>query len=458
MKRLRLFGCIILYGLVTTLFGLESSVESSIRLFDAWVEARILDKDIPAAVVGIVHKDTLIWSKSYGEIDKEAVLPLGSLTKPLTAVAVLRLWQKGMLELDVPIQRYLPGFNVRGYNPSARPITIRMLLQHTSGLPQDPDFPFYNDLIFPDFQALWANIAEQQLVFSPGLSWKYSNTGYALLGKIIETVSGRPYEEYMYEEICKPLLMKQATFAPNFSSVPKGYSHKALDCKRKEIQPYKTMGLCPAMGLYAPLDEWGQLASFFLGKVASKTIISSPTRRYMLTSTVPMIPGARFGLGIALRRYSNILLIEHASQLPGYSSYISIDPFQQIGLVVFTACQQELTPWADAFVRWVSSGFAEKSQHAYSEEQARWKKFEGRYMGPEGIVYVVLHQGALSLYEPLSSNMLDRLVPTETEGLFQIRDGYTFNGSNGDFVQFEVASSGSVSSMKIANMYMYPVQ
>src|SRR5574338_928896 len=94
-----------------------------IEVFDAWVSARVSQEEIPGALVGIVFKDKLIWSKAYGKerVDQKALFPIASLTKSFTALGIMKLWQEGRLELDVPVERYLPGFKVNGYMPNVKP-------------------------------------------------------------------------------------------------------------------------------------------------------------------------------------------------------------------------------------------------------------------------------------------------------------------------------------------------
>src|SRR5262249_14830515 len=154
-------------------------------------------------------------------------------------------------------------------------------------------------------------------------------------------------------------------------------------------------------------------------------------------------------------RLKNMLLIEHASSLPGYSSYLSIDPFQNIGLVVFCRCEEELTAWADTFVRWVAPAYTGHQQEAHMVP-SEWKKYEGRYVGPAGVVYIVVHDGALCLYEPARADSLYILEPKSSENSFRLRGGLGLYISDGDPVSFLLDGLQRVESLKIANMFFYP--
>jgi CubicO group peptidase (beta-lactamase class C family) len=130
---------------------------------------------------------------------------IGSATKTFTAVAVLRLVDEGKIALDDPVAKYVPNL------PQAwTGVTIRMLLSHTSGVPDyvfAPTFRGREARLIQTPESLVALVREKPLVFAPGTGWRYSNTGYVLLGMVIEKVSERPYADYLREEFFKPLGM-----------------------------------------------------------------------------------------------------------------------------------------------------------------------------------------------------------------------------------------------------------
>ena len=130
---------------------------------------------------------------------------IGSATKTFTAVAVLRLVDEGKIALDDPVAKYVPNL------PQAwTGVTIRMLLSHTSGVPDYVSAPTFKDRearLVQTPQGLLALVRERPLVFAPGTGWRYSNTGFVLLGAVIEKVSGRSYADHLREEFFEPLDM-----------------------------------------------------------------------------------------------------------------------------------------------------------------------------------------------------------------------------------------------------------
>jgi CubicO group peptidase (beta-lactamase class C family) len=185
---------------------------------DSYIEAQMKELRIPGLALGIVQGDQIIHLKGFGIADPSgrAVTPqtpfqIASLGKPMTGVAIMQLVEQGKLELDAPVQRYLPWFRVADEAASAQ-ITVRHLLYHTSGLPQTVDFPYaLRGDNRPD--ALEARVRELrtvQLNRPVGASYEYSNTDYITLGLLIQQVSGQSYADYMTEHVFTPLQMQRA--------------------------------------------------------------------------------------------------------------------------------------------------------------------------------------------------------------------------------------------------------
>src|SRR2546426_4109570 len=128
-------------------------VASHLRLLEAWIASQMAYRGLPGLSIGIVYDQNLMWSKGFGYSDVEKKTPatpstiyrMASVTKLLTATAMMQLRDHGQLGLDDPVAKYLPWFQIRNRYPDALPITIRHLLTHTSGLPRDAAFPYWMD-------------------------------------------------------------------------------------------------------------------------------------------------------------------------------------------------------------------------------------------------------------------------------------------------------------------------
>jgi CubicO group peptidase (beta-lactamase class C family) len=187
---------------------------------------------VPGAAVMVIQNGRISFSGSFGLRDIARRLPvqtdtpfeIGSITKQFTAASILQLQEAGKLNLDDPVSSYLPD------TPHAKEVSIRELLSHTSGLHDYFDTPQADQLSSKpiSYDELMARIAPLPLDFTPGSRWSYSNTGYQILGRIIEKVSGQTYTGYVRRHILDPLHMGNTHTTAEEDRLPSlatGYRH-----------------------------------------------------------------------------------------------------------------------------------------------------------------------------------------------------------------------------------------
>lgn len=190
----------------------------SASTFEEEVHAYLSKKDFQGVVL-IAKKGEILLCKGYGPANIEHGIPntpktvfrVGSITKQFTAVAILQLQEKGMLNVQDPIGRYLPDY------PNGEAITIHHLLTHSSGIPSITSFPQLSEIQRhpTTVRRTMTYFQELPLEFEPGSDCKYSDSGYIVLGAIIEAVAKRPYEEYLMEFILGPLQLNSTYFDHN---------------------------------------------------------------------------------------------------------------------------------------------------------------------------------------------------------------------------------------------------
>lgn len=202
--------------LLTVLLLTVSPVHAQQRtaLIDAYMSVCAGDEQFSGAVL-VADSAGVVFNKGYGEANREWHMPnspatkfrIGSVTKQFTAMLVLQMVRKGVLDLHAPVVRYLPDFPAA----TGKRITLLHLLTHTSGLFN------YTDIGDPGLQrrpfspeALIRLFADSTLRFEPGTRWEYCNSGYILLGAILEKVTGKPYQQLLGENIFIPLDMKHS--------------------------------------------------------------------------------------------------------------------------------------------------------------------------------------------------------------------------------------------------------
>jgi CubicO group peptidase (beta-lactamase class C family) len=195
---------------------------------DAYVQGQMKEMRIPGAAVGIVKGDEIVHLKSFGDADDSGreVTPrtpfkIGSMSKSFTALAIMQLHEDGKVDLDAPVQRYIPWFCVADPKASKH-ITVHNLLNQTSGIPTAAGLTYmYKDDGSKDALENEVRAARDvELTHSPGKVHQYSNLNYTTLGLIVQKVSGQPYEQYVKTHILAPLDMNNT-----FMFVPESKRH-----------------------------------------------------------------------------------------------------------------------------------------------------------------------------------------------------------------------------------------
>ena len=185
---------------------------------DRYLQEEVEATRIPGLALAIVHEDQIVHLKGFGVADPSGrpVTPqtpfnIGSLSKTLTALAVLQLEEDGKIELDAPVQKYLPWFQVADPDASAQ-ITVLHLLNHTSGIPitAGNDYPAKDDTSDSALENRVRALSTIRLDRTVGAGFEYSNANYDTLGMIVQVVSGLPYEKYIEQNIFAPLEMKRS--------------------------------------------------------------------------------------------------------------------------------------------------------------------------------------------------------------------------------------------------------
>ena len=279
----------------------------------------------------VAENGKVIFKKGYGYANFEWDIPnapdtkfrLGSITKQFTSMLIMQLVQEGKLRLDEKVSEVLSDYP----KEQGEKITIHDLLTHTSGIPNYTDFPGYpTEIMKNTFSPLeLVKLFENKpLEFKPGSKFSYSNSGYILLGYIIEKVTGKPYEEVLKENIFNPLGMKNSGYDHNIEIIPKrayGYNHFALEVQNAN---YIDMTVPFSAGaLYSTVEDlykWDQ--ALYTNKILSKGNIKKLFGKY-----IPAFGGMYYGYGWAVTKISNghgdsVNVVAHGGAVNGFNSLI----------------------------------------------------------------------------------------------------------------------------------------
>ncbi len=185
-----------------------------------FVRRQIASHALPGAWIAVldqraVHRPPSIWALGLDEngrlVDAETPHRVASISKLFTATCAMALAERGQVDLDAPVQRYLPSFAPQ--NPFERPITLRHLLGHRSGIVRESPVGHYFDATTPTQAATVASLNDTELVFEPGTRFKYSNPAVGVIGEVIRQVYGKPFEVAVRDLVLEPLSLGNSDFA-----------------------------------------------------------------------------------------------------------------------------------------------------------------------------------------------------------------------------------------------------
>lgn len=320
------------------------------------LERLVRDDRYPAALAATVDRDgrTRNYTAGVADLRTGAKVPVdgqvraGSNTKAFTATVVLQLVGEGRVTLDAPIEEYLPDL-VRGEGIDGRRITVRQLLQHTSGLPSYTDF-MVSDYVgegrhtYYQPRALLDVALAHKALFAPGSSWSYSNTNYVLAGLLIEKVTGRPLAEQITHRVIDRIGLRH-TYFPGVGDEGIREAHPLGYHAAKPGGPLEDITrLDPSWGWAAGqlISTPGDLNRFFAALVGGRLLRPAELAQMRTTVEVPddtgLRAGVRFGLGVTSTPLScGGLAWGHGGDIPGYSTRNAVTDDGRAAAVAVTA-------------------------------------------------------------------------------------------------------------------------
>jgi D-alanyl-D-alanine carboxypeptidase len=284
--------------------------------------AQHVQPDAPGAAIAVLRDGEFIHRTAYGLADLEwqtplradCVFRLASLTKQFTAVAVMMLEERGALSIEDPVERWLPDWRPRG-----RRVTLRRLLDHTSGVWRHDSDQIERTLRpNPPVAEVLRMIGERDFEFEPGERYRYNNSGYMLLGAIIEAASGRPYEDFLSEAIFEPLGMSSTGILTHERVTPRRARGYVKGRKRFHNARHDAMNWSHAAGaLGSTLDD---LAVWDCA-LRSGRLIRPETLERMLASTRLNDGGLYpYGFGWGTADYRGCRIFHHTGGISGFAS------------------------------------------------------------------------------------------------------------------------------------------
>ncbi|MEO3811133.1 serine hydrolase domain-containing protein [Sphaerisporangium sp. B11E5] len=307
------------------------------RVAGEQVEARV-----PSLVAAVLRDGETVWSGTRGEVDGAPPGPgtqyrIGSITKSMVATVVMRLRDEGLLDLNDPLDKHLPGTPVGE-------VTVAQLLAHTGGLTAEPPGPWWERTPGVDPATLTAALDGAAAKHRPGRRHHYSNVGFALLGEVVARHRGVPWDLALREEVLEPLGMRDTTTRPRAPHAT-GYAvHPWADVLLPEPE-HDAAAMAPAGQLWSTLPDLSRWAGFLAR--GDRSVLASATLAEMREPATVDDGDAwtgGYGLGIQLLRHRGRRLAGHGGSMPGFLALVWADPADGTGVAFMANTTSGLRP------------------------------------------------------------------------------------------------------------------
>jgi CubicO group peptidase (beta-lactamase class C family)/D-alanyl-D-alanine dipeptidase len=327
--------------------------EVAVERLSKFIAREVREKNLPALSVALVDDQTIVWARGFGFADPKAKTPatadtvyrVGSVSKLFTDLAVLRLVERGVLDLDAPITKYLPDF--KPDNPFGKPITLRQMMAHRSGLVCEPPAGNYFDSTSPTLAQTVQSLNKTRLVCEPGTRTKYSNAAVATVGYVLERTQKQAFARYLGQTLLQPLGMKHSRFEPDpavTANLARGLMWKYSG--REFAAPTFELGIAPASGLYCNVLDLGRFLNFLFagGKGPHGQIVQPATLEQMTTVQFDNKDAKEgevkegFGLGFFVTEGHGRKSDSHNGSIYGFAAQLQALPKEKLGVVVLTSC------------------------------------------------------------------------------------------------------------------------
>jgi len=319
------------FGLALLFCTLALAVSAQTDEVDKIVSAEMQRQKIPGVAVAVIRDGKVIKEKGYGianvelntPVTSETAFKIGSISKPMIAIGVMKLVEEGKIGLDDPVGKYFPEAP-----DTWKGIKIRNLLSHTSGIIREA--PGFDPLkIQPDYDVI-KTAFPVPLVFAPGEKYQYCNVGYFSLAEIITRVSGKAWPDYLSELIFKPLGMSATRTTSNFDIIQNRSGAYVIDgAKMSNAESYRA--LRPSGAFYSSLKD---MIKFGLALETGGPVKKTTLATMMTASKLNDGQEAPYGLGFQMSTFRGKKRTGHGGSLSGFRSDLAIFPEDKLSVIV----------------------------------------------------------------------------------------------------------------------------
>ena len=327
--------------------GPDARYAAVAQRLSAFIERELRDKNIGALSIALVDDQQIVWSRGFGYEDPatrrlataQTVYRVGSVSKLFTDMGVMQLVERGDLDLDAPVQRYLSDFAPQ--NVSGKPITLRQMMSHFSGLVREPPAGNYFDDTGTTLAAMVASLSRTALVYPPETHRKYSNAAIGTVGYLLERESGTPFAAWLQSHVLDSLGLTSSSFEPRPDLVRRMAQGEMWTTHGRTFDaPNFQLGMAPAGSMYSTMPDLARFMSalFNAGQGARGRVLSHQSLEAMWTPQYAAA-GARTGagLGFAIGSLDGARSVNHGGAIYGFATQLSALPDEKLGVAVSAA-------------------------------------------------------------------------------------------------------------------------
>jgi CubicO group peptidase (beta-lactamase class C family) len=322
------------------------------RLVDSIAEAEFRKDSLGSITVAIVNGRELAWAKSYGFMDRQrtqratpaTVYRIASVTKQVTAIALLQLVDRKAVRLSDPVDQYVP--EIREVRGLVRPPSLVQLATMTSGLARNPadNGKSQGGALDRWMETLFSSLRATEAVSEPGTTYRYSNVGYGILGAAISRAAKTPFVDYVRARILRPLGMTSTDFVLSADMLPRLATGVDYDVLYKDTLNYEDAAAShrtgpgwgvPNGGLYSTVGDLARLVSLQLG-FGPDSVLSAGA--LAMRNAVPVVAHPSldwgYGFGQQVQRLGDATAVGHSGNTSGYTSQLAYDASRGFGVIV----------------------------------------------------------------------------------------------------------------------------
>jgi CubicO group peptidase (beta-lactamase class C family) len=315
-----------------------------------FAESQVIERQVPSVAIAVAKDGKILWEEGFGWADRERRIPatantmysLASISKPVTATALMTLVRTGAVDLDHPINEYLQKAQIRAAIGDATAATVRRVANHSSGLPEHYQFFYANEP--------WRRPAPDEtiarygvLMTAPGEQYQYSNLGYGILSYVISLRSGEPFGDYVRKHVFVPLGMMRSSVGlePSLADfVAVRYGTDGLP-----IPPYET-DHPGASEVYTSAHDLARFGLFHLKEHLADQVAILPDSLIDAMHKPTMSEGEDrgYGIGLETREMGGYAVISHDGDMPGVRTEFRLIPSERLVVVVLANAEDRIAP------------------------------------------------------------------------------------------------------------------